>query len=181
MTTNEITTNEQIIEEFETFWHQINKPQGSVYKEYDEGFINGLRKNFHDVHHAELDEEKREYFSSLNGKSVIMGYALSVRDLLEIIGLDFEIYDTHKKQVEGHECKGIQICFGHNHKQQDEMKTVNAERLELIMRPLLYEANDKPMANVIDTTYWCTTYSGNPNETQCPPPLDHCKSGHTIE
>lgn len=174
MATKEITTNEQAVQEFKTFWQQIDKPNGSVYTEDDDVFINDLRNNFHEVHNAELNTEERKYFSSASGRQVIMGYALSVRDLLEMIGLDYDVYEANKKQIHGYESKGIQICFGHNHKHEGQTKIINNDRLELIMRPLLFESNDKPMAAIADVTYYCTTYSGNPNSNPCPPPLDHC-------
>lgn len=175
MATKETVLNELIVQEFKTFWQKIDSLGGSIYNVQNKDFVNTLRMNFHEVHHAELNTEERKYYSSDNGQPVTMGYAFSIHDLLEIIGLDYEVYETNKKQVEGHDCKGIQICFGHNHIVENGVKTINTERLELIMRPLLYEANDKPMVELENGTHWSTAPLMKINEVDCPPPLDHCK------
>lgn len=183
MNTKQSLIDQAVTSEFEIFWQQVNTRGGSIYKEKDREFIDGLRKNFHEVHNAELNLEERRYFSSTNGQPITMGYAFSIHDLLDIIGLDYEVYNTNRKNDYGYECKGIQMCFGNNHtiNRNGGVKTINTERLELIMRPLLYEAQTKAMVELEDGTYWSTAPSMIPADIDCPPPLDHCKPVSNVE
>jgi hypothetical protein len=169
-----MSTNVKDVQESYDFWAQMEKPNGSLFLVEDREFIQSLRTNYRKLHHAKVDEATSSYISTKNHDKVIMGYAVSLIDLLEILGIAQEDYDKIKKTDN---CKGIQICLGHQKelkptdKRPRNMK-INKNRPELIFRPLLLESNEETSS--YEGSFWVTCTPLAPNDAPCPPPLSHC-------
>lgn len=116
----------------------------------DNDEIDYLKNNF---------QTKYPEFVNAEADKIVGGYAISLGELLEILGSG----KSDETPV------GIQICFGYSENQMKE-SGINHERIELILTPIFEK-------DISRKKYWTTCSPVSSTDVPCPPYVTDCKKG----